>query len=144
LEDPFVAFVTLDGIDIREEFQVLHWQQLVSARNKIFPEAVPYGGHVAVGDIESCIPVSQNDASEAALGNASEATHASRRRRHRTPFPSLGDASFLVGLEDDVIYRESAYQLCGRNRRDLDSNSSANAATPPKALSVEEQRTSSH
>ncbi|KAL7554960.1 hypothetical protein ACHAWF_018539 [Thalassiosira exigua] len=30
LEDPFVAFITLDGIDVREEFQVLHWQQLVS------------------------------------------------------------------------------------------------------------------
>merc|ERR1711966_554515 len=36
LEDPFVAFVTLDGIDIREEFQVLHYHQLVNARNEIF------------------------------------------------------------------------------------------------------------
>eukprot|EP00978_Attheya_sp_CCMP212_P015217 scaffold39179_cov50-Attheya_sp.AAC.7 len=42
LEDPFVAFITLDGIDVREEFQVLHWQQLVNTRDIIFPLADPY------------------------------------------------------------------------------------------------------
>lgn len=185
LFSPFVAFVTLDGIDVREEFQVLHWQQLVSARNNIFPEgklssstgcsmhdyiirtnkpnptsdqAMPYGGRstfftgeIMIGDIESSVPVystssgpkSQNDA-ETPLGNASEATHASRRRRHRARLPSLGDASFLAGLDGDVeYYRESGYQLCGRTKRDL-----SNAATPPRVVSVgnkdeEDQRPSS-
>lgn len=42
LEDPFVAFVTLDGVDVREELQVLHYQQLVTARSEIFPNAKPY------------------------------------------------------------------------------------------------------
>lgn len=42
LEDPFVAFLTLDGIDVREEFQVLHWQQLVNTREMIFPSAPPF------------------------------------------------------------------------------------------------------
>ena len=43
LEDPFVAFVTLDGIDVREELKVLHCQQLLNARSYIFPQAMPYG-----------------------------------------------------------------------------------------------------
>jgi hypothetical protein len=42
LEDPFVGFVTLDGIDVREEFEVLHWQQLVNAREESFPQAPPF------------------------------------------------------------------------------------------------------
>jgi len=29
----------LDGIDVREELRVLHWHQLVNARNSIFPSA---------------------------------------------------------------------------------------------------------
>jgi hypothetical protein len=39
LEDPFTGYITLDGIDVREEFQVLHWQQLVNARKIMFPYA---------------------------------------------------------------------------------------------------------
>ena len=42
LEDPFLGFITLDGIDVREEFQVLHWQQLINARKIIFPYAPPF------------------------------------------------------------------------------------------------------
>ena len=37
LEDPFVGFLTLDGINVAEEFQVLQWQQLVNARDVLFP-----------------------------------------------------------------------------------------------------------
>jgi len=155
LEDPFVAFVTLDGIDVREEFQVLHWQQLVSARNNIFSEAMPYGSGAARfaiaeeeslvgGDIESQLGQHQqqqhNDhagTKETPLGNASEASHASRRRiRHRT-LPSLGDANFLAGIEDDVeLYRESGYQLCGRNKKDLDVTPPS-AGTLPKVVSTD-------
>jgi len=113
LEDPFVAFVTLDGIDIREEFQVLHWQQLVSARNNIFPKAPPYGGQarfsyqkVTNGDIESQLP-------ETPLGNASECSRTSHRKRR----PNLGmrDASLwsTVAENETEHQRESGYQLCG-------------------------------
>ena len=42
LEDPFVGFLALDGIDVKEEFQVLLWTSLVSKRAEIFPEAPPY------------------------------------------------------------------------------------------------------
>jgi hypothetical protein len=42
LEDPFVGFLALDGIDVREEFQVLLWAHLVSKRKEIFPDAPPY------------------------------------------------------------------------------------------------------
>lgn len=39
LEDPFVAHLTLDGIDVQEELCVLHWYQLVNARGVIYPSA---------------------------------------------------------------------------------------------------------
>ncbi|KAL3903693.1 MAG: hypothetical protein SGILL_010350, partial [Bacillariaceae sp.] len=42
LEDPFVGFLALDGIDVREEFQVLLWHSLVRKRRDIFPDAPPY------------------------------------------------------------------------------------------------------
>jgi len=42
LEDPFVGFVILDGINAREEFEVLHWHQLMTARNEVFPDAPPF------------------------------------------------------------------------------------------------------
>ncbi|CAB9521355.1 protein Hydra magnipapillata [Seminavis robusta] len=42
LEDPFTAFVTLDGIDVSEELEVLQWTQLVTARKLLFPQAPEY------------------------------------------------------------------------------------------------------
>jgi len=39
LEDPFVGHITLDGIDVREELVVLHWEQLTRARKMCFPGA---------------------------------------------------------------------------------------------------------
>ncbi len=39
LEDPFVGYVMLDGIDVEEELLVLHWQQLSNAREVNFPNA---------------------------------------------------------------------------------------------------------
>lgn len=42
LEDPFVCWVTLDGIDSAEEFEVLHFHQLKNARDEIFPHAEPF------------------------------------------------------------------------------------------------------
>ena len=44
LEDPFVANLTLDGIDVHEELSVLYWHQLVNTRKFIFPHAPPLGG----------------------------------------------------------------------------------------------------
>jgi len=42
LEDPFTAFLALDGIDAREEFEVLHFSQLTTTRQLVFPEAPMY------------------------------------------------------------------------------------------------------
>lgn len=42
LEDPFVGFITLDGINVTEEFEVLNWQQLINARSLLFPDAPMY------------------------------------------------------------------------------------------------------
>ena len=45
MEDPFVAYITLDGIDCREELSVLHWHQLVNARQMVYPSAAPFPKH---------------------------------------------------------------------------------------------------
>jgi hypothetical protein len=42
LEDPFTAFLTLDGIDVSEELEVLQWTQLINARKLLFPQAPSY------------------------------------------------------------------------------------------------------
>ena len=42
LEDPFTAYLSLDGIDVAEEFQVLHFAQLISTRKLVFPDAPNY------------------------------------------------------------------------------------------------------
>lgn len=39
LEDPFVAHLKLDGIDVHEELTVLHYYQLVNARGVFYPGA---------------------------------------------------------------------------------------------------------
>jgi hypothetical protein len=42
LEDPFTAYLALDGIDVREEFEVLHFAQLIETRKLVFPDAPEY------------------------------------------------------------------------------------------------------
>jgi hypothetical protein len=42
LEDPFTAYLALDGIDVREEFEVLYFAQLLSTRRLVFPNAPNY------------------------------------------------------------------------------------------------------
>lgn len=42
LEDPFVAHLTLDGIDVHEELTVLHYYQLVNARGVFYPNATEF------------------------------------------------------------------------------------------------------
>lgn len=42
MEDPFVGFLALDRIDVNEEMEVLHFQQMISARRTLFPFAQKY------------------------------------------------------------------------------------------------------
>ena len=42
LEDPFVGWITLDGVDVAEELEILHWHQLKNARFEVFPNAQPF------------------------------------------------------------------------------------------------------
>lgn len=126
LEDPFVGFVTLDGIDIREEFRVLHWHQLVSARNEIFSLEPPY-----VGPRRDAFFVSQDshrhdqampssrkeDEAGIPLGSISESTKSSHKRRHVKNMLSLGDGSLLAGLQD-LDNRKSGYQLFSKHNDD--------------------------
>ena len=38
-----MCWVSLDGIDVPEELEILHFQQLMSARKALFPDAPSYG-----------------------------------------------------------------------------------------------------
>lgn len=140
LEDPFVAFLTLDGIDVREEFQVLHWHQLVNARNDIFSDVEPYNGPrknaffvaraSSLEDIKGAATAEEVKTHEAAtpLGSGSESTKGSSRPRHRHML-SLGDTSLLAALEVNVdpsardltTYRKSGYQFY-KNSTSQDDN----------------------
>ena len=123
LEDPFVGFVTLDGIDVREEFQVLHYQQLVTARNNLYKDEKKYGeGDNFVitpdmlNDIESQVPSNHRDTSTPDTNKTALQSDSSEKlRRHRT-FVSFGDANLLDGI-DDITSRESGYQIYGRKTR---------------------------
>jgi hypothetical protein len=42
LEDPFTGYIALDGIDVREEFEVLLFTLLKNTRKVIWPDAPPY------------------------------------------------------------------------------------------------------
>ncbi len=155
LEDPFVAFVTLDGIDVREEFKVLHWQQLVNARNYIFQKANPYGQArmVFAGDLADVEMGNQNEnySNYPLEENHSEKTTASPKRglkkatqssngAHRKMF-SFGDNNLLANVECDVdpsaesmeFWRKSAYQMYGRDK----SESIHSAATQPASPSID-------
>ena len=134
--------MTLDGIDVREEFQVLHYHQLVNARNDIFSdEAPPYGGprknafFVARSSsleegkgVLSTEDVKMHEA-EVPLGNNSESTKGSARSRHRPNMLSLGDTSFLASLDIGVnpaardleTYRKSGYQFYKQQTKDDDN-----------------------
>ena len=64
----------------------------------------------------------------------SEETHASRKKRHRSLL-SLGDASFLNAINDDVeSYRESGYQKLGKVKKRVVINIPPNLATPSIAV----------
>jgi hypothetical protein len=57
LEDPFVGYLALDGIDVREEFEVLLWSTLVKTRRIIFPDAPPYPmGRRTALHVDSTVP----------------------------------------------------------------------------------------
>lgn len=71
LEDPFVAVLTLDGIDVYEELAVLYYQQLVETRRTIFPNAPEFKHNVK--DTEA-------DESDESLEDKEVTHHAGNRR----------------------------------------------------------------
>ena len=43
MEDPFVSYITIDGIDVFEELSIVYYLQLLRARETIFPDAPAFG-----------------------------------------------------------------------------------------------------
>jgi len=75
LEDPFVSHVSLDGIDVREELVVLCHQQLMVARQMLFPDAEEFVleiGNCVKGDLIGNVPGnmgSENEGNKIVLRN---------------------------------------------------------------------------
>lgn len=132
LEDPFVGFVTLDGIDVREEFQVLHYNQLVTARNQLYPDEKKYGEPNTfvlsedIMDIDLEASSQRRDTTTPDTNNVGMPLDSSVESMPKTPrshrkllsFSSIGfgDANFLDGV-DDISSRESGYTIAGRKAR---------------------------
>jgi hypothetical protein len=94
IEDPFVGWVTLDGIDVNEEMEVLHFHQLISARSNLFPDAAPF-----------------ETMSKAALVSdmpAPRSIGGSYRTSHFAP-PGDGDADVDASVEMEGSYRISHF-----------------------------------
>lgn len=49
MEDPFVCYISIDGIDVYEELSIVYYFQLLRARSTIFPDAPPFGSLAATG-----------------------------------------------------------------------------------------------
>lgn len=133
LEDPFVGFVTLDGIDVREEFQVLHYNQLVTARNQLYPDEKKYGEPNTFVLSEDIMDIDleassqpRRDTTTPDTNNVGMPMDSSVESMPKTPrshrkflsFGSIGfgDANFLDGV-DDISSRESGYTIAGRKAR---------------------------
>ena len=114
LEDPFVAFVTLDGIDVREEFQVLHWQQLMNARSEIFPQAMPFGDYRPTSAGNLADDVEKGNGSQSGLGSNSK----SKKSRKKTIFTRRGDEILLANAKNNPAgkdeFRKTSYQMFGQ------------------------------
>jgi len=94
LEDPFTAFLALDGIDVREEFEVLSFAQLVNTRKMAFPDAAPYpaGRRAALTNA----PLASAD-KKRLIGLPPVQMH---HERYRSGIPSLVDLTDLLPRDD--------------------------------------------
>lgn len=74
LEDPFVGYVTLDGIDVSEEFEVLHWHQLMNARKILFPHAEDFEDKTGMSE-DSGNPDQAQMLEKQTLGSSCRSSH---------------------------------------------------------------------
>lgn len=101
LEDPFTAFLALDGIDVREEFEVLHFAQLVNTRKLLFPDApyYPVGRRCALtGGLSSS---KRHLLGMPPIQNYHERHHAHHNSVAPSVLSSTGTGQFSATREDD-------------------------------------------
>ena len=92
LEDPFVGYVSLDGIDVKEEFEILHWHQLVNARKILFPHAEDF-------DEKGTVPIDPWQPMDGPSPRKRDVSGGSRRSNHfngsHSYFANLGFSGHL-------------------------------------------------
>lgn len=119
LEDPFIAYVTLDGIDVREELEVLFWQQLVDTRHMLFPDAPNYpesprealtpGGTIGISKIE--VAGKQGD-QDSELGSLRKGSHTSHHRLKSFELPNFQD----IGMGNESISSDDGHTRIKKSR----------------------------
>lgn len=87
LEDPFTAYLALDGIDVTEEFDVLHFAQLVGTRKLCFPDAPAY----PPGRRAALVPSSAVSKKKHLIGQPPTQGHHQGRARGHSRIPSQVD-----------------------------------------------------
>eukprot|EP00553_Chaetoceros_curvisetus_P006038 CAMPEP_0204623366 /NCGR_PEP_ID=MMETSP0717-20131115/9096_1 /ASSEMBLY_ACC=CAM_ASM_000666 /TAXON_ID=230516 /ORGANISM="Chaetoceros curvisetus" /LENGTH=505 /DNA_ID=CAMNT_0051638423 /DNA_START=102 /DNA_END=1619 /DNA_ORIENTATION=- len=83
LEDPFVGWVSLDGIDVAEEMEVLHFHQLINARSIFFPDADVFE-EKSKAAIVSATHLQLNNSHDAADATPSSMDGSSRQSHYAT------------------------------------------------------------
>lgn len=120
LEDPFTAFLALDGIDAREEFEVLHFAQLTNARRMVFPGApeFPAGRRRALTRWDQIdnkahsvgVPPPQNHpAASTSPSVRSGITMDETDHAQNPPSSGAADAEFGPPIHEVVTSRESVF-----------------------------------
>lgn len=96
LEDPFTAFLALDGIDVKEEFEVLHFAQLISTRHLVFPNAPDYPPTRRAALTGRSSPTKLNF-----IGTPPVQTH---HERAASKVPSVVELGELSSADEDWVY----------------------------------------
>lgn len=74
MEDPFVCYITIDGIDVFEELSIVYYMQLLRARETIFPNAPTYGGdwvtpNMTLGTVPKHVARHRRTSSDVSVGS---------------------------------------------------------------------------
>ena len=131
LEDPFVGWTTLDGIDVAEELEVLHWHQLKSARLELYPNAEPFVLCTEDGAIsgETCWQRREGDIFDLKMFemNNSETANlgvSTRVSRYALDASSRKRSNEDSGIDGSGRVSHFAMDASGRSHRRNDSNCS--------------------
>ena len=109
MEDPFVSYITIDGIDVYEELSIVYYFQLLRARSTIFPHAPSFGsspaafGGSARGSSVSAKKRQSMRFSSSSLSTTALTASSRMRQEHMRKDVESGD-TLKLSEEDEIEY----------------------------------------